>query len=319
MAQLLNDEQLEFDLGADEKPAEVMIDAPENEEKEPEKAIFQKPEQAEAGSEQEKQQSHRDELENVSEAVQKRIAKLTARMRESQRREQAALDYAKGLQEHAQKLQQQLATTDFSRLNEAKARLETQSTQLRAIIKKAREENDIDTETEATQRLTELALEQRQVNQWLTTQRPPQQAAYEPVMQPRMQPQMQPQQPARPAPSPKAEGWAARNSWFGQDHEMTFAAWGIHHALVEQEGFDPNSDEYYTELDNRIRKRFSDRFQGETQQQTRQQRVAPAVAPASRSSGVNSARRSVRLSPSQVAMAKRLNVPLEEYAKYVKE
>lgn len=102
---------------------------------------------------------------------------------------------------------------------------------------------------------------------------------------------------------------------------MTYAAWGIHQALIEREGFDPNSDEYYTELDNRIRKRFSDRLPAEAQQpNNRQQRSAPsAVAPASRSSGVNSARRTVRLTPSQIAIAKKLGVPIEEYAKYVKD
>jgi GH15 family glucan-1,4-alpha-glucosidase len=123
------------------------------------------------------------------------------------------------------------------------------------------------------------------------------------------------QQPQRPVPSPRAEDWAEQNSWFGQDRVMTYAAWGIHQTLIEQEGVDPNSDEYYTELDKRVRDTFPSKFKEET----RQQRSAPAVAPASRSSGINSARRTVRLSPSQVAIAKKLGVPLEEYAKYVKE
>ena len=117
-----------------------------------------------------------------------------------------------------------------------------------------------------------------------------------------------------------AEEWAARNKWFGQDRVLTYGAWGIHQTLVENEGFDPTSDEYYTELDRRLREEFPKRFPDESPQQTnRQQRSAPAVAPATRSSGINSARRTVRLSPSQVAIAKKLNVPLEEYAKYVKE
>jgi len=122
-------------------------------------------------------------------------------------------------------------------------------------------------------------------------------------------------QPQRPVPSPRAEEWAEQNSWFGQDRVMTYAAWGIHQTLVEQEGVDPSSDEYYTELDKRVRNTFPDKFKD----QSRQQRSAPAVAPAARSSGINSARRTVRLSPSQVAIAKKLGVPLEEYAKYVKE
>ena len=314
MANTVPDSQLEFDLGADEKAAEITLDEPSDSSKEP----METANRAVAEPQGEKEQ--REELDHVSDAVQKRIAKLTARMRESERREQAALEYAKGLQQQAQELQQKLVHTDYSRLNEAKTRLETQQATLKAIIKKAREENDIDTETEATQRLSELVMEQRQVSGWLQTQeqqiKQPQQA--QPPAPPQQAYQPQPQQAA--APSPKAEEWASRNKWFGQDRVLTYGAWGIHQTLVENEGFDPNSDEYYTELDRRLREEFPKRFPDESpQQNVRQQRSAPAVAPATRSSGINSARRTVRLSPSQVAIAKKLNVPLEEYAKYVKE
>jgi hypothetical protein len=305
MTQVLNDSQLEFDLGEGEKATDVSFDRPEGDESpaapEPEANIFQKPEQDSAP---------RNELDEVSEGVQKRISKLTARMREAERREQAALEYAKGLQNQTQNLQQKLVQTDYSRLNEAKTRLETQQVQLRQIIAKAREENDVNTELEAQERLSALGGEQRQVASWLQTQQ-------EAVQQQSYQ-QAQPapaQQPQRPTPSPRAEEWAEQNSWFGQDRVMTYAAWGIHQTLVEQEGVDPNTDEYYTELNKRVRDTFPDKFRD----QTRQQRSAPAVAPASRSSGINSARRTVRLSPSQVAIAKKLGVPLEEYAKYVKE
>ena len=302
MTQVMNDSQLEFDLGEDEKATDVSFDRPEGDESpaapEPETKIFQK-EEAET----------KNELDEVSEGVQKRISKLTARMREAERREQAALEYAKGLQNQTQNLQQKLVQTDYSRLNEAKTRLETQQVQLRQIIAKAREENDVNTELEAQERLSALSGEQRQVAGWLQSQQ-------ETIKQQNYQ-QAQPApapQPQRPAPSPRAEEWAEQNSWFGQDRVMTYAAWGIHQTLVEQEGIDPSSDEYYTELDKRVRNTFPDKFS-----QSRQQRSAPAVAPAARSSGINSARRTVRLSPSQVAIAKKLGVPLEEYAKYVKE
>ena len=316
MANTVPDTQLEFDLGADEKPAEITLDEPSRAPEQAEQALERRPE-PEARS----QQSEKDELDTVSDAVQKRIAKLTARMRESERREQAALEYAKGLQQQAQTLQQQLVHTDYSRLNEARTRLETQQATLKAIIKKAREENDIDTETEATQRLSELTMEQRQVSGWLQTQEQQvRQAAQQPAPQAYQQ-QVAQQAARQPAPpSPKAEDWASRNQWFGQDRVMTYAAWGIHQTLVENEGFDPNSDDYYTELDRRIREEFPRRFANDNSQQvSRAQRSAPAVAPATRSSGINSARRTVRLSPSQVAIAKKLNVPLEEYAQYVKE
>ena len=313
MATAMNDDQLEFDLGGDEKSATVTVSDEQ-----------EKPEQASAApvqeeQEQSSQQTHADELGAVNDAVQKRISKLTARMREAERREQAALEYAKGLQSQAQTLQQRLINTDYSRLNEAKTRMETQQTALRQIIQKAREEGDITTEIEAQERLTALLQEKNQVSQWLHQQqeavRQPEQTyahAQAPAPAPR-------QQPA--APDPRAEEWAARNEWFGQNRVMTYAAWGIHQDLIEREGIDPSSDEYYTELDRRIRDQFPKNFADDrsSNQSTRQQRSAPAVAPASRSSGINSARRTVRLSPSQVAIAKKLGVPLEEYAKYVKE
>jgi hypothetical protein len=308
MANQMDNEQLEFNLGEGEKSATVTFenDADGNEEE----GKVQAPERE--VPEQKESPSHSDELGAVNEVVQKRIAKLTAKMREAERREQAALEYAKGLQSQTEELQKKLVHTDYSRLSETKSRLETQQTQLRQIIKKAREEGDIDTETEAQERLSAMHMEQRQVSTWLQQQE-------EAVRNPAPAPQPQAQQ--RAAPDPRAEDWAARNSWFGQDRMLTYAAWGIHQELIEKEGVDPQSDEYYTELDRRLRDEFPKKFADEqsSNQPSRQQRSAPAVAPASRSSGINSARRTVRLSPSQVAIAKKLGVPLEEYAKYVKE
>jgi hypothetical protein len=311
---LMNDDQLEFDLGADEKATDVSVQNDVVEDK------GQQASEIQTASEQ--QNDTRSELETVNDAVQKRISKLTARMREAERREQAAIEYAKGLQTQTQTLQQKLVQTDYSRLTEAKARLDTQQTALRQIIMKAREENDMNTELEAQERLSALVQEQRQVAGWLqdrpqnNQEQVQQQYAPQPQQQ---QPVQQQQQPARP--SPKAEEWATRNSWYGQNRTLTYGAWGIHQTLVEEEGVEPDSEEYYTELDRRLRDEFPKHFAGEqsSNQNTRQQRSAPAVAPATRSSGINSARRTVRLSPSQVAIAKKLGVPLEEYAKYVKE
>jgi hypothetical protein len=303
MATVIDDNQLEFDLGADEKATTVSLEAPEAENQQqttaPEPVVREAP-------------SNKDELDAVNDNVQKRIAKLTARMREAERREQAALEYAKGLQNQTSTLQQRLAQTDYSRLNEAKARLDSQQASLRQIIRKAKEEGDLDTEIEAQERLAALVQDQRQVAQYLQEQPQPQQQPQQVYQQPQQAPQ---QRPA--APDPRAEEWAAENEWFGKDRTMTYAAWGIHQTLIEEEGIDPSSDEYYTVLNQRIREQFPKHFASE--QPTRQQRSAPAVAPATRSSGVNSVRRTVRLSPSQVAIAKKLGVPLEEYAKYVKE
>ena len=311
MADNMSTEQLEFNLGEDEEPATVTFGKDADGNQEPGQLEVEPPQPT-----QKEAQSHSDELGSVNEAVQKRIAKLTAKMREAERREQAAFEYAKGMQSQAHELQQKLVHTDYSRLNEAKSRLDTQQLQLRQIIKKAREEGDIDTETEASQRLSEMTMEQRQVSGWLQQQ---EHAVRNPAPVQEYQPA--PQQQQRQAPDPRAEDWAAKNTWFGQDRMLTYAAWGIHQELIEKEGVDPTSDEYYTELDQRLRDEFPRKFAGEQSPstQTRQQRSAPAVAPATRSSGINSARRTVRLSPSQVAMAKKLGVPLEEYAKYVKE
>ena len=306
-----SEDQLEFNLGEEESETDVAIEQSEDGSKTTAEVVKNEPETE--IEQEDSATSHREELETVSDAVQKRIAKLTARMREAERREQAAIDYAKGLQTQTQTLQQKLVSTDYSRLNETKTRLETQQQTLKAIIKRAREEGDIDTETEAQQRLTDMVMEQRQIAGYLQQQT-------EEMERMRSQPVQQQvpvqQAPQKPAPSPRAERWAEDNPWFGQDRFLTYAAWGIHQTLVEQEGVDPNTEEYYTQLDQRLRDEFPKRF---APQQTRQQRSVPAVAPASRSSGVNSARRTVRLSPSQVAIAKKLGVPIEEYAKYVKE
>jgi len=304
-------EQLEFKIGEDESPATVSIGEDGAAE------VLDKPQAPRV----ETTSSEAGELDQYSEGVKKRIDKLTARLRETQRREQAALEYAKSVQARATQLEQQYMTVDGARLGEATGRVETQVVALKQIIRKAREEGDIDTETEAQQRLTTLTMEQNQIaaatqqrehqnQQWARQQ----QAAAQQAAQ---QPQVQVQQEV----DPRVEDWAERNPWYGRDTAMTHAAWGIHRQLIQSEGFDPNSNEYYDELDNRLKQTFPQKLGGGQQQaQTnRSARLVQTVAPASRSSGINNARRTVKLTPSQVAIAKKLGVPLEEYAKYVKE
>lgn len=309
MTNTVPDSQLEFNLGEGEQ--EAVIDLPDTSPEPREEASSSEPVSSQEPPA--RQSQHSDELDAVSENVQRRISKLTAKMREAERREQAALEYARNVHAKAQELEQKLVVTDYSRLSETKTRITTQADQLKAIIRRAREEGDIDTETEAQERLMQLSQENVRVNEWLQYQ---QQQAQTPAQQTAP---VQQAAPARRQPSPKAEDWAGRNEWFGKDRAMTYAAWGIHAAMVEEEGFDPESDEYYTELDNRIKQEFPQRFAPAQQTQQRQRQNVPAVAPATRSSGVSSARRSVKLTPSQVAIAKKLGVPLEEYAKYVKE
>ena len=308
----MND-QLEFKIGEDESPATVAIGEDGAAE------VLDKP-QAPRVETTSQQSSDGGELDQYSEGVKKRIDKLTARLRETQRREQAALEYAKSVQARATQLEQQYMTADGERLGEANGRVQTQVVALKQIIRKAREEGDIDTETEAQQRLTSLTMEQsqitaatqqreQQVQQWNYQQ---QQAAQQAAQQPQVQVQQE--------VDPRVEDWAERNPWYGRDTAMTHAAWGIHRQLIQTEGFDPNSNEYYDELDNRLKQTFPQKLGGGQQAQTnRSARLVQTVAPASRSSGINNARRTVKLTPSQVAIAKKLGVPLEEYAKYVKE
>jgi hypothetical protein len=301
----MSTEQLEFNVGDGEQPATVQI--PESEDAAP-------------SIEPQKAETDRGELDEYSDNVKKRINKLTARLRETQRREQEALNYARQVQAHAQEIEQRYVKTDAERLVEAKNRVETQAVALKQIIRKAREEGDVDTETEAQQRLAALTMENSQIEaanaqreayvqqqQWAA-----QQAAYQAQQQPVQQ---QPQQI-----DPRVEDWAEKNKWYGRDTVMTHAAWGIHRQLIQSEGFDPNSDEYYDELDKRIRQAFPQKFEETSGGANNRSRNVQTVAPASRSSGINNtARRTVRLTPSQVAIAKKLGVPLEEYAKYVKE
>jgi hypothetical protein len=288
-------EELEFDVGEGEKP--VVVDLESGDEQN---------EQTEPPEQEEKSAAHESELDRVSEQVQKRIDKLTARMREAQRREQAALEYAQGLQKQTQELNQRLSFVDQTRVTESKSRIDSQLMTIKQIIAKARDEGDIDTEIQAQERLAALINEQYQLAGYEG------QRAQQPVPQPIQQPIQQPR-----GPSVKAESWAEKNQWFGSDRVMTHAAWGIHQQLIEEEGFDPESDEYYDELDLRIRSEFPHKFE----QQNRKPKNVQSVAPATRSSGVTqgSARKTVKLSPSQVAIARKLGVPLEEYAKYVKE
>ena len=300
-------EELDFNVGEDEQEATVEM----NEDGSDAKLSVEEPRAVEQGK---KAGPAEEELDDYSGKVKKRIDKLTARLRETQRREEAALEYAKNVQQQNQKLEQVFQQTDTQRLEEMQNRVGTQLMALKHVIKKAREEGDIDTETEAQQRLTTMVMEQQRLN--ATTDDRRRQAA-----NPRQIEQPEIFRRRQPEPDVRAEEWVEQNAWFGTNTVMTHAVRGIHMDLVQKEGFDPSSDEYYSEIDRRMSQIFPSEYgTAPTQQNNRTNRPVQTVAPATRSSGVNnSARRSVRLSPSQVAIAKKLGVPLEEYAKYVKE
>jgi hypothetical protein len=308
----MSNEQLEFKIGEDEEPATVSI----NEEGKAE--VLDKPEPPVVQTQQ--HQTTTEDLDQYGDKVQKRIDKLTARLRETERREQEAIRVAQEMQARIQEVQQRYVQADGQRMGEAKGRMDTQIVALKQIMKKAREEGDIDTETEAQERLTSILVEQRRLQDEAAYREAQEQQRASQAQQQQAYAQQVQQRPAVPQVDPRAEDWAEKNEWFGRDVAMTAAVRGIHIQLVSQEGFDPRGDDYYEELDRRIRDAFPHKFQSGSMNNRSVNRPVQTVAPASRSSGVNqSARRTVKLTPSQVAIAKKLGVPLEEYAKYVKE
>jgi len=255
----------------------------------------------------EKQQ--KDEHEEYSKNVKKRIDKLTGRLRESERREQAATVYAKNVFEENKRLSQQKQNIDGNYIIAEANRITAETEATKNILKKANEESNVDKQAEAQQKLASLAVEAQRV-QALNQARNAQSGQITAPQQYTQETQQQPQ--ARyPDPDPKAETWAEDNSWFGNDRAMTMTSFVIHQDLLN-EGFDATSDEYYDEVDKRIRDEFPHKFDGAT---TRANKPVQAVASAKRSA--KAGRKTVRLTPSQVAIANKLGVPLEEYAKYV--
>ena len=292
-----------------EKEEELEVVTADDEEQQPED-VSRETSEEDAPAEQE---AKPDELEQYSESVQRRISKLTNRFREEERQRQAAIDYAEAVKKQNEELRARIDKLDQSYVGEFGNRVEADAAAAKEAYRKAYEDGDADGMFEAQQRISRIALEQARYEE---AKRRNEQRQEQPAVDPTPQPQRQeqPQQPQQP--DPKAEAWAQKNEWFGNDQTMTYAAFGIHRQLIEDEGFDPSSDEYYSELDKRVRTEFPHKF-AETKRDTGP-RVASAGSTASKSSSPKG-RRTVKLTPSQIAIAKRLNVPLEEYAKYVKE
>ena len=254
-----------------------------------------------------------DDLSEYSDSVKKRISKLTNRFREEERQRQAAVDYAEAVKKQNEELKTRIDKLDTTYVGEFDTRVQSQAIAAKEAYKKALEDGNADAMYDAQQNISRIAMEEARLAQLKAAREERTQEVQA------QQPQAQAPQAQAPQakPDPKAEGWAQKNSWFGQDQTMTYAAFGLHKQLIEDEGFDPNSDEYYNELDTRIRSEFPHKFQ-ETPKKSNSPRVASAGTTASKSS-TPKGRRTVKLTASQIAIARRLNVPLEEYAKYVKE
>jgi hypothetical protein len=250
-----------------------------------------------------------EKLEDYSKGVQSRIAKLTRKMREAERQRDAATDYARAVEEKRQILEQRFERTDSDYMKKFESNVKTGLDSAQKELAAAIESGDAAAQVDANKRIATLAFENAKIEEAKSrrVERPAPMAPSQVV---------QPQQSATQLPEadPDAEAWASRNTWFGQDRAMTFTAFEIHKDLVENEGFDPKSDEYYAEVDKRIKIDFPHKF-GKTNTETTTKPVQ-TVASAQRS--VKPGRKAVKLTSSQVAIAKKLGVPLEDYAKQLK-
>ena len=296
------DEEKNIDVGeANEEATTIDLDAPaaepvKEEEIQVEEVAAEAPE-AEAKTE-------KEELGEYSDGVQKRIAKLTRKMREAERQKEEAITYAKTVAEDANRLKTRFNNLDQNYAKEFEQRVTGSTEAAKQRLAAAIAAGDVEAQVEAQSEIANLAMENTRLQR---VKHDRQLRAQAPV--PARTPAQSTPQPA--APDPQADAWASKNPWFGSDNAMTYTAFDIHKKLVEDEGFDPNTTEYYSEVDKRIRLEFPHKFDS-VERSTGQpaQNVASAKRPATKGR-----RKTVRLTPSQVAISKRLGVPLEEYAK----
>ena len=255
-----------------------------------------------------------EEIEDYSKSVQKRINTLTRKLREAERGQESAYEYAKRTAAENEQLKAKTSSLDKSYLLEAENRLKSQKQQATTALKSAHEVQDYDKVAKAQEVLAKIAVEEAKVNasKVALEQEPILQQAQPTEIQQNVQQPMPGYQPP-PKLDEKQEAWVEKNAWFGEDEIMTLAAFAIDQKLI-QEGYDPKTDEYYSEVDKRLRKEFPHKFEESSAPSKPQQKVASA----GRVAGNTSSKRQVKLSPAEVQMAKRLNVPLTEYAKYVK-
>ena len=305
------------DVGeADQQETEVNLD----DKGEPEKVetvkeeieVEQVPEDKSFENEREtKLEENKDELKEYSDGVQKRIAKLTRKMREAERQKEEAVAYAQSIKNRNDEMEGRISKMDTSYVSEFESRVKTGLAAAKLALKNAIESQDVEAQIAAQQQLAALTMDEARVNSLkVANENRPKPQQREVNITPQ---QRAPQQQS----DPRAEDWASKNSWFGNDSAMTYTAFDIHKTLVEKEGFDPQSNDYYAEVDKRIRLEFPHKFDKVENTSTERAKPAQNVASAKRSASTGR-KRTVRLTPSQVAIAKRLGVPLEAYAKQLK-
>jgi hypothetical protein len=309
---------VDIDTSGPEVDVELNDDSTENEtpessaedktfENEREIKLEEKPEEKPEEKTETKESKKEDELKEYSEGVQKRIAKLTKKWREAERQKDEALTYAQRIMEDKKKADEKLSKLEPGFLKSTEESIVSGLAAAKSDLAKAR---DIEAEVAAQTKISELAYKQARFMETKTQQEEFNKAREAEVKQPEVN--LNRQQASRGTPDPKAEDWASKNTWFGQDAAMTYTAFDLHKKLTEEEGYDPQSDEYYSEIDKRIRLEFPQKF-ANNEQKAETARPVQTVASAKRST--KTGRRTVRLTPSQVAIAKKLGVPLEEYAK----
>jgi len=297
--------EAQYEIEEDEKSVDV--DVSETEETEIELKSSQKEDTEESNTSFDEDDEHQE----YSAGVKKRIDRLTKKMREAERQREEAVKYAQNVQSEAEKIRTRMQALDQGYMTEYGSRLSMEQQQVEAELKRAVEMGDSDATVAAQRKMTQLAVAS---DRYETTKQAQARSLKEQQQAAQYQQQQPAPQQAPRAPDPKAEDWASKNEWFGSDEAMTFAAFGLHKRLVEDEGFDPTSNEYYSELDNRIRKEFPHKFKDSAGKRP-VQNVAGSARGTTGRTGRNT---KVKLTPSQVAIAKKLGVPLEEYAKYVK-
>ena len=251
-----------------------------------------------------------EELDKISESVQKRIDKLTYKMREAEWQRDEAVSYAQNIHTDNSQLKEKLKNSDSSLFKEYDNRVQSDLERAKSTLKEAQEQGDADAIASATEQLSRSAAEAENLRR-LSAQQQARQVSNEQEYVEEI-PNFTQQASPTPQPDPKAEAWAEKNEWFGNDQAMTYAAFGVHRQLID-EGVDPNTEDYYNKVDERIKEYFPQKFSNEQPAPVQQ------VAASSRGATGKKNARKIKLTPSQVAIAKRLNVPLEEYAKHIEQ
>ena len=299
-----------IDVGeADQVETEIDLDKPAEQTKPVEEKVEVEEVQEETKpveAEPQKEESKEDELKKYSEGVQKRIAKLTRKMREAERQKEEAIQFADRAKKEKEDLQNRFSKLDKSYVDEFESRVTTNMEAARSALRTAIEAQDVDAQVKAQEQIATLTADAARLAS-LKTLKDEQPKSKEV--------NVTPQRTEKAAQiDPKADAWASNNPWFGNDSAMTYTAFDVHKVLVEKEGFDPQSDEYYAEIDKRMRLEFPHKFDTVGDNSTEKAKPAQTVASARRPANTGR-KKTVRLTPSQVAIAKRLGVPLEEYAK----